>query len=130
MHELKELVETQSPTVPENETKRSTSLMLWLALLIIANAIEALLVIFRISLLPSSVPLWASYTLTAVSILIVVSAIVMVGWKKWGFYLFCALEVLAFAVNLIAGAGVFAFIGLIGIAITYLLIRSIWNLFD
>jgi hypothetical protein len=54
----------------------------------------------------------------------------MLEWRKWGFYLFCAIEVLGFMVNLIAGAGVFSFVGLIGIAITYLLLRSSWKLFE
>lgn len=145
MHDLKELVEAQSPKIPENKTKRATSayskserkrgtlLTLWLVLLIIANAGGTLLNILRIRPMPFTpftVPLWASYTLTVGSVLIVVSAIAMLKWKKWGFYLFCALVVLGFAVNIILGGGVFAFVGLIGIAITYLLLRSSWNLFE
>jgi len=114
----------------KSERKRSTLLTLWLVLLILANAVGTLLNILRIRQLPSSVPLWASYTLTVGSVLIVISAIAMLKWKKWGFYLFCALEVLGLAVNLIEGGGVFAFVGLIGIAITYLLLRSSWSLFE
>jgi len=142
LSDLKELAESQSPIDPENETKRGTStssksdrkrgtlLTLWLVLIIIANALETLLIVLRIRPLPSSVPLWASYTLNLDAVLVVVSAIAMLEWKKWGFYMFCALEVLGLAVNLIAGAGVFAFVGLGGIAITYLLLRSSWNLFE
>ena len=105
-------------------------LTLWLALLIIANIGSTLLNVLGIRPLPSSVPLWAIYTLYLGAVLIVVSAIAMLAWKKWGFYLLCAVEVLAVAVNLVAGAGVFAFVGLIGLAITYLLLRSSWSLFE
>jgi len=131
--------------IPENETKSGTSassksdrkrgtlLTLWLALLILANAYGTIRNIFDIisnSSVLLSVPLWAIYTLTLGSVLIVISAIAILKWKKWGFYLFCSLELLGFAVNLTAGAGFFAFIGLIGLAITYLLLRSSWSLFE
>lgn len=144
MHNLKEVDEAQisiqpketksgaSPTL-NSDRKRGTVLTLWLVLLILVNAGGTLLSIFRIlssSFVLLSVPLWASYTLMVGSVLIVVSAIAMLSWKKWGFYMYGAIGVLGFAVNLTIGAGVFSFIGLLGIAITYLLLRSNWTLLE
>jgi hypothetical protein len=142
MVNLKNLAEAQSPSIPVKETKsdisasskpvrkRGTVLTLWLVLLILGNTVSPLLTVLGIRPLPSSVPLWIIYPLILSSVLLVVSAIAMLAWKKWGFYLLCAIEVLAIAVNLLAGAGVFAFVGLIGLAITYLLLRSSWSLFE
>jgi hypothetical protein len=144
LHNLNEADDSQSPIDHAKETKsgasptlnsnrkRGTLLALWLVLLILANAygtIRNIFDIFSNSSVLLSVPLWASYALTVGSVLIVLSAIAMLEWRKWGFYLYCAVAVLGFAVNLTVGAGVFAFVGLVGIAITYLIIRSKWAFF-
>ena len=130
---LKETKICTSSTSTNSSRKRGTVLTVWLVFLILANAVGAIrsvLLILSITTVPFSVPLWESYESIVVSVLIVVSLIAMLMWKKWGFYMFCAILVLGFAVNLIVGVGVFSFFGLIEIVITYLLLRSIWSLFE
>jgi len=51
-------------------------------------------------------------------------------WKKWGFFGFLGGILLVLALNLYFGAGAFAFLGLVGVGILSLLIRSKWKLFD
>ena len=145
MNNLNEADNSQSPIDPAKETKsgasptlkserkKGTLLTLWLALLILANAYGTLIGILDITSNASvllSLPLWAIYMSIISSVLIVISVIAMLKWKKWGFYMYCFIVVLGFAVNLILGIGVFPFIALVGIAITYLLIRSKWALFE
>ena len=145
MNNLDELGKTQGAIETSKETKTGTSstsnssrkrgilLTLWLFFLILAYAVGALrsiLVILSITTVPFSVPLWESYESSVVPVLIVVSVVAMLMWKKWGFYMFSAILILGFAVNLIVGVGVFSFIGLIEIVITYLLLRSIWGLLE
>ncbi len=146
MNNLGELDKTKGAVEPSQETKTGTSststnssrkrgtvLTVWLVFLILANAVGAIrsvLLILSITTVPFSVPLWESYESIVVSVLIVVSLVAMLMWRKGGFYMFSAILVFGFAVNLIAGTGVFSFIGLIEIAITYLLLRSSWSLFE
>ena len=129
----KETKTGMSSTSTNSSRKRGILLTLWLVFLILAYAVGALrsiLVILSITTVPFSVPLWENYESIVIPVLIVVSIIAMLMWKKWGFYMFSAILVLGFAVNLIVGVGVFSFIGLIEIVITYLLLRSSWSLFE
>ncbi len=154
LRDINESAEAQSPIDPENETKggKSTSpksarkmgtlLTFWLAFLILANAYGILRTILDISShsVPLSLPLWASIISIVGPVLIVISLTAILMWKKWGFYMFCAIVVFEFAVNLTLelgvfgslGLGLFAFIGLfaglVEIGITYLLLRSSWSL--
>ena len=125
LRDIDELAEAQSPIDPENETKRGKSaspkstrrrgtlLTLWIAFLILANAYGILRNILDISShsVPLSLPLWASIISIVGPVLVVVSLFAILMWKKWGFYMFCAIVVFEFAVNLTLELGVFASLG-------------------
>ncbi len=51
-------------------------------------------------------------------------------WKKWGFFGFFGGVVFALGLNLYFGEGIFAFLGLIGVAILGLGLRPKWNLYN
>jgi hypothetical protein len=65
-------------------------------------------------------PAWALPFLGILGVLVVVCAVALLKWKKWGFFLWVGLAIIAFFVNLIVGLGLFQSVfGLLGIAILY-----------
>ena len=65
-------------------------------------------------------PDWVLPVLGVLGVLVVVCAIALLRWKKWGFFLWVGLAIIAFFVNLVVGLGLFQSVfGLLGIAILY-----------
>ena len=95
----------------------------FLVLMIVANSLIALFYVFGGSLAARTFrgsASWGLPILLFVAVLEVVSAIALWRWKKWGFFGFMILAVVAFIVNLVIG---FSFLqcafGLVGPAILY-----------
>lgn len=117
------------------EKKRGALLTLWLALMLIANAGTAVYYLLFGSTVASSlsaigissVPSWTIYALGVVAIVNVVLTIFLFMWKKWAFYGYAAITVAVFVINIIIGLGYSSLIGLIGIIILYLILRSKWS---
>jgi hypothetical protein len=74
---------------------------------------------------------WMWYLDGIIAIANVVFVIFLFMWKKWPFYGICALTIIVFILNIIAGFGIISSIfGLLGPAILYLFMRFRWKLFD
>ena len=106
-----------------NGKRRHGCLTAWLVLMIIANAGVAYMYLFGSAAIRQSVPsapAWAFTALAVAGIVNVVCAIALFQWKKWGFFGFVAMAVLAFAVNLMIGLSIVqALFGFLGVAILY-----------
>ena len=116
--------------------ERGALLTVWLVLMLAANVYTTLLYLAlaisplgRNLFLPN-VQLSTIYVFIFFGLLNIVCVIFLYLWKKWAFFMLCASAGTAFVVNILLGAGVFAFIGLAGVVIFYLIIRSKWSLFN
>lgn len=115
--------------------ERGVLLTVWLALMLAANMVTLMLYLalavspFGYLLLPS-VPAWAVYIFTSLGALNLVCVCFLFLWKKWAFFALCVSAAIALAVNLYVGVGAFAFLGLAGAVISYILLRPKWALFD
>ena len=47
-------------------------------------------------------------------------------WKRWAFFGVCGFSIITLVLNIYLGVGIFSFIGLLGMVILYLSIRSEW----
>jgi hypothetical protein len=106
------------------ETKvRHGCLTAWLILMIIANAVTALIYLFASEMITDSfpdAPGWAFPVLAIFGIFNVVCSVALWQWKKWGFWGFLASAIVALFVNLSIGLGIGqSLMGLIGIALLY-----------
>ena len=76
------------------------------------------------------IAVWTVYLFAALGALNVVCVCFLFLWKKWAFFGFCGSAAVALAVNLYVGVGAFAFVGVAGVVITYLILRPKWSLLD
>jgi hypothetical protein len=116
--------------------ERGALLTVWLVLMLAANVMTTLLYsvivispVGRNLFLPD-IQLWAIYAFISLSLLNLVCVCFLLLWKKWAFFVLCASAGTAFIINLFVGAGAFAFLGLAGVPILYLIMRPKWNLFN
>jgi hypothetical protein len=103
--------------------QRHGCLTAYLVVMIVLNSMTALLYIFGTAFinrgLPNA-PSWALPVLAVGAILNVVFAVALFRWKKWGFFGFVAISILALCVNVTIGLNIFQIIvGLAGIAVLY-----------
>ncbi len=119
--------------MPEKE--RGALLTVWLILMLLAKVLTTLVYsvlavspVGRGILLPG-IQLWAIYVFMLFGLLNVVCVVFLFLWKRWAFYVLCASAGIAFVSNLFLGVGVFAFVGLAGVVIFYLIIRPKWSQF-
>jgi hypothetical protein len=118
-----------------DEIKKERGLLLtsWLFLMLLINIggalIYLLLGIFYPNLIPT-IPSWAIYFFGISEILMVVFIIFLFKWKKWAFFALCGMAIIALIINLIIGVGFTSILGLIGVVILYLLLRSKWDLLE
>jgi hypothetical protein len=110
----------------------------WLVLLIIVNAIISFIYLFRNETLQLSVSPTLIILFGLIGIANIVFAILLLSWKKIGFFGFIISSIIALILNLYAGLGTFQSIaGLFGVIILYAILSikkdgiSAWdNLFD
>jgi hypothetical protein len=116
--------------------ERGALLTVWLVLMLTANAVTVLLYsAFTISSVGRSlflpgVPAWAIYVFISLGALNTACVCFLFLWKKWAFWGLCASAGIVLAINLYIGVGVFAFLGLAGVVILYLVIRPKWKMLD
>lgn len=115
--------------------ERGALLTAWLILMLAANAVTLFLYLIFMSfpvgrLFLSGVPPWAIYVFIFLGALNIVFVFFLFLWKKWAFFGLCTNAALALVVNLYVGVGVFAFIGIAGAVISYLVLRPKWTLFN
>jgi len=118
----------------ETEKKRGVWLTIWLVLMLIANFVTALTYLVLNKTISAGYPniaLWVWYIYGLLALANFVFLILLFRWKKWPFFAFCGITIVAFIMNLVIGLGIFAAIsGLIGPIILYFSMKSRWNLFE
>lgn len=105
------------------QKQRHGCLTAWLVLVIIANALVALLYVAGGGVVAASLPSargWLVPVLAVLALANVAFAIALFLWKRWGFYGFVASSLVGLVVNLAAGINpAQAVFGLVGVAILY-----------
>ncbi len=120
--------------MPERE--RGALLTVWLVLMLASNVMTTLLYALMAvspvgrSLFLPGIPLWAVYAFIFFGLLNIVCVCFLFLWKKWAFFVLCASAGGAFSINLFVGVGAFAFLGLVGVPILFLIMRPKWSLFS
>ena len=117
--------------------ERGDLLTIWLSLLLVANIVVVFLYLV-LALSPfvkhglpfPGLSLWTLYLFSVLGAFNAVCACFLLLWKKWAFFGLCESAAAALVLNLYGGVGLIAFEGLAGVAITFLVLRPKWNLFD
>ena len=116
--------------------ERGALLTVWLILMLVANIFTLLMYFFlslssfgRLMFLPS-IEMWTIYVFCFLGAFNIVCVCFLFLWKKWAFFGLCGSATIALVMNLYVGVGFFAFVGLAGIVISYLVLRPKWNLLD
>lgn len=107
-----------------HEKKRHGCVTAWLVLMIISNALVALVYLFAGGTVSRSLSHGISsgvlILLALVGVADIVFAIMLLQWKKAGFWGFVVTSIIALCINVSIGVGVVqSFIGLVGLAILY-----------
>ena len=123
--------ETQDPIEPYEEPdlsypQRHGCVTAWLVFILIANSIVSLMYLSTANKLMQTLKVsgTAMFILVLVGMLNVVCAIMLLKWKKIGFYGFAISSIAAFAVNIGIGLSpVSAILGLVGFGILYAILQ-------
>lgn len=113
--------------------QRGPLLTVWLALMLAANVFTVYLYALTAtsplahSIFLPSVAHWAIYSFIILGALNLVCVSFLFLWKKWAFFTLCGSAGAAFAINLYVGVGPYAFVGLAGIAVFIVIIRTKWS---
>jgi small-conductance mechanosensitive channel len=103
--------------------QRHGCLTAWLILMIIVNALTAVVNLAAAGFIRErspGMPAWAMPVLAVGAALNVVFAIALFLWKKWGFYGVVVMTVIAFVVNVASGINIaLAVFGLVGVGVLY-----------
>jgi len=117
-----------------SKKKRGVLLTAWLVLMIIVNAFASVTYFFLTSLVVQAFPqirLWVVYSLGALTTLNIVFAVLMLNWKKFGFYATIGTSVIAFVLNLFTGMAIIMnFLGFLSPLILYMILKPKWELFE
>lgn len=103
--------------------KRHGCVTTWLIIMIIVNFLTAINYLFNsesvIVNFPSNTPISIVILLGILGIANVIFAILLLKWKKIGFWGFTIASLIVLIINLSIGLGIWSFFGLIGIAVLY-----------
>ena len=130
-------METSKPSA--RVKKHGIWLQIWLWLVIIANVIAAIASLGAVFATQTSplqatvdiTPSWALILLGLMGVVNVVSAIMLLRWKMWGFYAIVGVSVFAFIINLVIGVDIIrSLFGFVGPVILYFLMKPRWALFE
>ena len=118
----------------EKEKKRNTLLNVWLIIMLIANVFSAISYLFFNSLLSSAYPYapsWIFHIYGLLSLINIILVSFLFKWKRWAFYVFCIVTLLALIMNIYIGIEIIAsMLGIVGPIILYLIMKPKWNLFE
>jgi len=107
-----------SGAMPEQK-RRHGCLTAYLVVVIVGNSAVTLAYLLGGAEAYPWIPWWALALIVFASIFIVVSAIALLKWKKWGFWVFLGSIVGIFWVNLLIGVGPLSFLGLLAVPVLY-----------
>jgi hypothetical protein len=116
--------------------ERGPLLTVWLVLMLVANIGTMLLYLILLfspegrNLFFPGFAIWSVYLFVAVGAWNIFCVCFLLLWKKWAFFGLCISAVIALVVNLYVGVGAFAFLGLVGVVVTYLVLRQKWKMFE
>ena len=114
--------------------QRGALITTWLTLIIVSNAFPVYIYLFFSPLITQAFPKapeWISYIYAAISTINIVFIIFLLYWKKWAFYAFVATSIIALVINLFIGVGiVMSIVGLVGIGILYVILKTKWEFFE
>lgn len=118
------------PTIEDQITikQRHGCVTAWLVFAIIANSISALIYIFSSNLITDNLPVKVSTPMIVLmgimSVANTVFAIMLLKWKKIGFYGAAITSIFALIINLSIGLGIGqSFLGLLGIVVLYAILQ-------
>jgi hypothetical protein len=105
------------------QKQRHGCLTAWLVLVIVVNAVVALLYVVGGGVVASTLPSdrgWLVPVLAVLALANVAFAIALFTWKRWGFYGFVASSLIGLVINIAIGINpAQAVFGLLGVAILY-----------
>lgn len=116
------------------EKKRGVWLNIWLAIILIGNITSAAFYLFFSEALTAFYPevpigMFYIYGLLAIANLAFVAYLFL--WKKWAFFGLLITAIIAFIMNISIGISFGnSLLGLLGIAILYLLLKPKWKLLE
>ena len=118
-----ELFGREKGSIMSNQKQRHGCLTAFLIVMIIANALVAVVNLAGGSAIRQTMPHapdWFLPLMVAAGIFNVVCAIALFKWKKWGFWGFCASSIVALILNISSGIGIpQSLFGLLGLAILF-----------
>jgi len=114
--------------------ERGVLITVWLTLMLIANAITAIIYLFFNSLMSELLPKYYPmlfYLFGIIALVNVLLVLFMFNWKKWAFWAFVGTTFITFIINASAGLGIVtSLIGFISPILLYLILRPRWNNFE
>jgi hypothetical protein len=123
------------PFPPPSEPPRHGCLLAWIILMIVSNALTAVITPFSMAALQqagTNVPGMPEMKMSGLNIALVVVcclanvlfAVALLRWRKWGFYGFLVTTLIALANNLMIGLGIgVSIFGLLGIIVLYAVLQ-------
>jgi hypothetical protein len=122
-------VQSQSTPVPETEKtkKRHGCLTTWLVLTIIFSVIFTVLLLAGagVSKSPRGSPTWAIPALVLLLIFEIVCTLALFSWKKWGFWGFCAVNIIGIVVDI--GLGISIVWPLVAVLVSIAMLYGVLN---
>ena len=116
--------------------ERGPILTAWLILILVANIFTVLMYLVlllspvgRVLFLPR-IDFWTIYVFCFLGTFNLVCVCFLFFWKKWAFFGLCGSATIALVLNLYVDVGYFAFVGLAGVVMLYLVLRPKWNLLE
>jgi hypothetical protein len=123
-------VQSQSTPVPETKKtkKRHGCLTTWLVLTIIFNVIFTVLYLAGAGVSKSlrGSPTWAIPVLVLLLIFEIVCTLALFSWKKWGFWGFCAVNVIGIVVDI--GLGISIVWPLVAVLVNIAVLYGVLNI--
>ncbi|HVU14261.1 MAG TPA: hypothetical protein VHD90_23440 [Phototrophicaceae bacterium] len=117
----------------QSQQQRGGCLTIWLVLAFIGGIFSVISYLTSTSTFIQAYPTATSATfilLAIASALIVIGAVGLWMWKRWGFYAYVAGAIVAVVANFTIGIGLAGLVGaLIGLGILWFLIRNKWDSF-
>ena len=124
------LLQSQTPSSPETEKtkKRHGCLTTWLVLTIIFNVIFTVLLLAGAGVSKSSrgSHTWAIPALVLLLIFEIVCTLALFSWKKWGFWGFCAVNIIGIVVDI--GLGISIVWPLVAVLVSIAVLYGVLNI--
>ena len=116
------------------EKERGKLISIWLTLMIIANALSAIIYFFLTPAIIKAFPQvtnWMSYIYGVLALANIVFVIFLFKWKRWAFFAILGVSIAGFVLNIFSGISIIVnILGFIGPLLLYLVLKTKWEYFD